>query len=412
MLSLHCWPSAIVTKYSALRSFQTRSVNGTPLDYENAGVYTSMLLEAYLEYKSIWKEIQLMSWDAEHNLVTLTKASSSTSMQTYATNLKAAYKTAKDAYDIAKAAEDKARSVMKPEDEGAVTKRSRQTLRKPLESNKLEPYAADLFGLDEARTDCRFEMIKIVAEVDAVTFDPKVAIDSERKHMFLSPSIFRMLMPLSSPRVSDPGIKQIGGTAYVDPAGQQLWTGDRSKMHKRFLEALDRHSSMAGSFRYSDTAAGTYIDSGSSFYTSLDYLNRDMARPTGCGIYFQASGGKELPWLLFINMVHGQKPDGGYVVNRVGSAAIGRDFIGSSKDINGRILKVEIGLKKRYPTDQHATVSALRLTDEWGWRAENGTADEWWSDSAPPEYSLRGFWMVMGEVIDRMGVVWGKDPPS
>lgn len=31
---------------------------GTPLDYENAGVYTNSLLDAYTEYKEIWKNIQ------------------------------------------------------------------------------------------------------------------------------------------------------------------------------------------------------------------------------------------------------------------------------------------------------------------------------------------------------------------
>lgn len=51
--------SAIITKYSALRSYQELSNRGTPLDYENAGVYTNALLDAYLEYKSIWKDLQI-----------------------------------------------------------------------------------------------------------------------------------------------------------------------------------------------------------------------------------------------------------------------------------------------------------------------------------------------------------------
>lgn len=35
----------------------------------------------------------------------------------------------------------------------------------PLPPNNLEPYSDDIFGLDKARRDCRFEMIKIVKEV-------------------------------------------------------------------------------------------------------------------------------------------------------------------------------------------------------------------------------------------------------
>ena len=51
--------SAILTKYTALRTYQELSNKGTPLDYENAGVYTSALLDAYMDYKAIWKLIQL-----------------------------------------------------------------------------------------------------------------------------------------------------------------------------------------------------------------------------------------------------------------------------------------------------------------------------------------------------------------
>ena len=37
----------------------------------------------------------------------------------------------------------------------------------PFPPNDLVPYRADIFGLDKARKDCRFEMIKIVREVCA-----------------------------------------------------------------------------------------------------------------------------------------------------------------------------------------------------------------------------------------------------
>lgn len=36
---------------------------------------------------------------------------------------------------------------------------------KLLEPNKLVPYRPNVYGLDQARRDCRFEMIKIVREV-------------------------------------------------------------------------------------------------------------------------------------------------------------------------------------------------------------------------------------------------------
>lgn len=40
-------------------------------------------------------------------------------------------------------------------------------LEPPMAPNALQAYPADLFGLDYAKCDCRFEMIKIVREVGA-----------------------------------------------------------------------------------------------------------------------------------------------------------------------------------------------------------------------------------------------------
>ena len=39
----------------------------------------------------------------------------------------------------------------------------------PLAPNSLKPYAPSLIGLEQARRDCRWEMIKIVKEVGFIT---------------------------------------------------------------------------------------------------------------------------------------------------------------------------------------------------------------------------------------------------
>jgi hypothetical protein len=54
-------PSAVLAKYSSLRSFYEKNVHGSPLDYENVGVYTAALLDSYMDYKMAWKELQNMS---------------------------------------------------------------------------------------------------------------------------------------------------------------------------------------------------------------------------------------------------------------------------------------------------------------------------------------------------------------
>ncbi|WPB03372.1 uncharacterized protein RHO25_008011 [Cercospora beticola] len=193
---------AIVTKYTALRSFQEKTVRGTPLDYENAGVYTSTLLEAYLEYKSILKDLQMMSWDLEHKLIELEKGTETAAQATYRTSLKSSYDKLKTSYNTRNASFTAMQEKKPTEaDHDALVKYQRELaaeerkLLQPLEPNEVKVYEPDLYGLDQAHTDCRFEMIKIVREVDAVTFDPKVAIDPDRKHVFLSPAIFRLLVP-------------------------------------------------------------------------------------------------------------------------------------------------------------------------------------------------------------------------
>ncbi|KAL6362826.1 hypothetical protein LRP88_04137 [Fusarium phalaenopsidis] len=127
--------SAILTRYSSLRNFYEKSLHGSPLDYENAGVYSSSLLAP--------------TWT--------TKRRGKSCKQCPA-------------------------------------KSPKRKIEKPLPPNKLLPYAATVYGLDKAQRECRFEMIKIVREVDAVAEDPQVAVDPTRNNQYLSPIIFRQLI--------------------------------------------------------------------------------------------------------------------------------------------------------------------------------------------------------------------------
>jgi hypothetical protein len=51
--------SAILTKYTSLRSFVMVQKDISPLNYDNAGVYTGDLLDAYMDYKLHWKNINI-----------------------------------------------------------------------------------------------------------------------------------------------------------------------------------------------------------------------------------------------------------------------------------------------------------------------------------------------------------------
>ncbi|KAF2421478.1 hypothetical protein EJ08DRAFT_641341 [Tothia fuscella] len=166
---------AILTKYTSLRSFHEQTVKGSPLDYEIAGIYTSSLLDAYV----------VAIKDLNRGVAQTRKRSSNDKLREYGKLVAADYKTRMDRYNKFKEALKKANG-----DSGL--------LEEPLPPNAVVPYESDAFGLDVAQRDCRFEMIKIVREVNEVTYDPKVAIDPNRNWRFLSPNVFKMLCPVSN----------------------------------------------------------------------------------------------------------------------------------------------------------------------------------------------------------------------
>ncbi|KAJ7195812.1 hypothetical protein GGX14DRAFT_674473, partial [Mycena pura] len=53
-----CPMRTYANSYTSLKSFYEQSIKGSPLDYENAGVYSSALLDAYMDYKVMWRDIQ------------------------------------------------------------------------------------------------------------------------------------------------------------------------------------------------------------------------------------------------------------------------------------------------------------------------------------------------------------------
>jgi hypothetical protein len=69
---------AILTKYTALRGYilWRNEVRLEPLDYEAAQLYTSELLDVYMGYKSIWRDIHKMLDNMEAGEIELVQAPS------------------------------------------------------------------------------------------------------------------------------------------------------------------------------------------------------------------------------------------------------------------------------------------------------------------------------------------------
>ncbi|KAF2738959.1 hypothetical protein EJ04DRAFT_519903 [Polyplosphaeria fusca] len=173
--------SAVLTKYSSLRTFHEQTVRGSPLDYENAGIYTSSLLDTYMEYKLLWSTLAQTISDHDHGKIRVTTALTSAGLEKYGLLFKQDYHQRKAEYD----------EVTEMAKKNPVAYKN-VVLEAPLPPNEVKPYDGDFFGLAKAQRDCRFEMIKLV---NAVTFDPKIATDPNRNWRILPPSIFRRLLP-------------------------------------------------------------------------------------------------------------------------------------------------------------------------------------------------------------------------
>ncbi|PIG89723.1 hypothetical protein AARAC_005045 [Aspergillus arachidicola] len=158
---------AVLTKYSALRSYQLLSNKGSPLDYENAAkIYRADYIVSadYGQKKTILK-------------IPATATETATEIQAMKTEFAAISSKTQDEFSHV------------PE----------------------TPYPGTLVGLDKARRDCRSQMIRIVKEVDDVAKDPEVATDFNRVGIYLSPLLFRQLLPIPEPRPTEKEIEEYTG---------------------------------------------------------------------------------------------------------------------------------------------------------------------------------------------------------
>lgn len=86
-----------------------------------------------------------------------------------------------------------------------------------MSKNEVElPFEATIKGLDLARRACRFQMIKIVNEVDAVEKNPSLAAKEDRPEAFQSSIVFRERIPVVINKQKLPHLK-IFGTDEVPP---------------------------------------------------------------------------------------------------------------------------------------------------------------------------------------------------
>ncbi|OCK80668.1 hypothetical protein K432DRAFT_327794 [Lepidopterella palustris CBS 459.81] len=195
---------AILTKYTALRSFQATNLAASIPYFEQAGVYTMVLQEAYLDYKTIAKNLQVLAFDASAGVQLLQEAPAAA----------AARAGKKAAEDTPEPVQDKEPESSDHDSDSLVSvPNNAETLTHALAPLRITtPYPPTLPGLEAARQAVRFMLHRIVAEVDVVSRNPDVATDEKRRLPYMSPFLFKELLPVGVPApVADTNAATAGG---------------------------------------------------------------------------------------------------------------------------------------------------------------------------------------------------------
>jgi hypothetical protein len=166
---------ALLTKYTALRSFYTTQTFDLPV-YDKTGTYTNILQEAYLDYKSILSTIQVLAYDVAEGTHALERLVSLPSFGGLKRSNHSAVEQAKTTLDNGEGADSEktVKDSSPPSDGessdgslvdvGAVVKAIPKVV-SPAPLAFDEPFAPSIVGLEEARLKCRFMMSRIVQEV-------------------------------------------------------------------------------------------------------------------------------------------------------------------------------------------------------------------------------------------------------
>ncbi|KAF4341606.1 hypothetical protein FBEOM_4508 [Fusarium beomiforme] len=178
---------AILTKYSALEDFHKKNTEYDVLSYENAGIYTGSLLDSFMDYKMLWKQISNATYELEGNRATIDMGEVTAEMA----RLAAIKHYPMSDTDRKKISDGSTHQQLEAPNDPKVAKQGSTPT-----STTFAPFQASFAGLIEAKKVCRSEMAKIVREVDLVAKNPLLATDGERDSFFLNPLVFKQLLPI------------------------------------------------------------------------------------------------------------------------------------------------------------------------------------------------------------------------
>ncbi|KAK5679287.1 hypothetical protein LTS10_008102 [Elasticomyces elasticus] len=260
--------TAILAKYTTLKDFREKQPGHSPVDYEMANFYSSMLLDVYTDYKSLWKTLQSMNWDVQNSTSSLAMASPSAEISSYIEHwtgrMRNSLSDDSDPPEDGKQAVVMALKESVAREEGTPeTKKDVALQRRPplyFSPKVYSPYPATIVGLLQARTDCRAEMIKVVNEVDLLAEDPTIALQADRESSALSPAIFKELLP-----------------SRIVPVSAKLYSFEQSSLRKEALQSLLKYEYLGGShwMGTSPDVPGEAGESSDVFFNDLDELTAE-----------------------------------------------------------------------------------------------------------------------------------------
>ena len=173
------------------------------MDYENAGIYTGALLDAYMDYKVLWKQILHATYELEGNRATIDMGEPSEEIVKNLAKIRE-FPTANETRSSAVKEIATGQNLGVGVNHSPSSKQlalfgqgSRQSPNDPA-ITELSVFQPTFAGLIQARKVCRFEMSKIVKEVDLVAGDPTLSTDLSRDAYFLHPLVFKQLLPVSA----------------------------------------------------------------------------------------------------------------------------------------------------------------------------------------------------------------------
>lgn len=169
---------AILTKYSSLRSYFAANVPTSLPSFEHAGVYTALLQEAYLDYKTIAKNLQVLAYDVSSGTQALL-ASQAASENQECTDKDSTANSDNGMIAVAN-------PIPQSKDGYSMTPLIVKT-----------PYPPTLQGVEDARSLVRLMLNRIVQEVDLIARMPELAAREDRELPYMSPFLFKEYLPVS-----------------------------------------------------------------------------------------------------------------------------------------------------------------------------------------------------------------------